>query len=76
MRSVASTAPAAAAVLMYHAIAFWVPSWAGCARTWRLRPRLLQTGGADDQTLPTDTATLAQEEAHDASTRSEAQADP
>jgi uncharacterized membrane protein YbhN (UPF0104 family) len=47
-------AHAAAAVLIYHAIAFWVPGLGGLYAYMRLRPRLL--GPARDQTRPTLTA--------------------
>lgn len=40
----ASPAPAAAAVLVYHAIALWVPGLGGFAGYLRLRPRLLRSG--------------------------------
>ncbi|MGH2913556.1 MAG: lysylphosphatidylglycerol synthase transmembrane domain-containing protein [Solirubrobacteraceae bacterium] len=36
----APAAPAAGAVLVYHAIAFWVPSLGGVLAYWRLRHRL------------------------------------
>ena len=36
---------AAAAVLVYHAIAFWVPGIGGVLAYMRLRPRLLRAGG-------------------------------
>lgn len=48
---------AAAAVLMYHAIAFWVPALGGLCAYLRLRPRLLQFGSADSHTLSTDIST-------------------
>jgi len=35
---------AAAAVIVYHAIAFWVPGLGGLLAYLRLRPRLLRTG--------------------------------
>jgi uncharacterized membrane protein YbhN (UPF0104 family) len=37
----ASPTNAAAAVLVYHAIAFWIPSLGGLLAYTRLRPRLL-----------------------------------
>jgi len=42
-------AHAAAAVLVYHAIALWVPGLGGLFAYLRLRPRLLQAGPADSQ---------------------------
>lgn len=36
----APATPAAAAVLVYHAIAFWIPSLGGVTAYWRLRCRL------------------------------------
>lgn len=47
---------AVAAVLIYHAIAFWVPGLGGLYAYLRLRPRLLHTGRAESQTPSTDTA--------------------
>jgi uncharacterized membrane protein YbhN (UPF0104 family) len=38
---------AAAAVIVYHAIAFWIPGLGGLAAYLRLRPRLLRAGGGD-----------------------------
>lgn len=38
---------AAAAVIVYHAIAFWVPGLGGLGAYLRLRPRLLRAGGGD-----------------------------
>lgn len=40
---------AAAAVLVYHAIAFWVPSLGGIAGYWRLRCRLRDSGKRSDR---------------------------
>jgi len=42
---------AAAAVIVYHAIAFWVPGLGGLLAYLRLRPRLLQSG-AQPPSLP------------------------
>jgi uncharacterized membrane protein YbhN (UPF0104 family) len=39
---------AAAAVIVYHAIAFWIPGLGGLVAYLRLRPRLLQAGGDDE----------------------------
>ena len=52
-----SATHAAAAILLYHAIAFWVPGLGGLWAYLRLRPRLLRVTSADSQTLSTDTAT-------------------
>jgi uncharacterized membrane protein YbhN (UPF0104 family) len=57
-----SPAPAVAAVLVYHAIAFWVPGLGGVLAYLRLRPRLLQPGAALPQ-LAFASETLASEEA-------------
>jgi uncharacterized membrane protein YbhN (UPF0104 family) len=40
-----------AAVLVYHAIAFWIPSVGGLIAYARLRPRLVEPIGADSATL-------------------------
>ena len=45
-------APAAAAVLIYHAIAFWVPGLGGIYAYLRLRPRLLADAGAHQVVSP------------------------
>ncbi len=42
----ASPARAVAAVLVYHAIAFWIPALGGIAAYARLRPRLVASTGA------------------------------
>jgi hypothetical protein len=48
----ASPAHAAAAVLVYHAIALWVPALGGLLAYTRLRPRLARAAGAgDDQNI-------------------------
>ena len=66
---------AAAAVIVYHAIAFWVPGLGGLLAYLRLRPRLL---GAVAQThadlQPPET--LVSEEARHARTHISAQTDP
>ena len=45
---------AAAAVLVYHAIAFWIPSLGGPAGYWRLRCRLRGTGTAATRAVATE----------------------
>jgi uncharacterized membrane protein YbhN (UPF0104 family) len=57
---------AAAAVIVYHAIAFWVPGLGGLGAYLRLRPRLLQNSAGNTDTSAA--ATLSSKEAHDAST--------
>ena len=67
---------AAAAVIVYHAIAFWVPGLGGLIAYLRLRPRLLGAGAhtpADPQPPP---ETHAFEEARYARTHIDAQTDP
>jgi uncharacterized membrane protein YbhN (UPF0104 family) len=49
-------AHAAAAVLVYHAIALWVPGLGGLCAYLRLRPHLLQPGRADSPTSRTPSA--------------------
>jgi uncharacterized membrane protein YbhN (UPF0104 family) len=51
-----SPAHAVAAVIVYHAIALWVPGLGGLCAYLRLRPRLLQPGRADSQISLTPTA--------------------
>ncbi len=63
-----SPARAAAAVIVYHAIAFWVPGLGGLVAYFRLRPRLLQAGSDDkagvSRTGPSpETSTPASKEA-------------
>jgi len=48
----ASPIHAAAAVLLYHAIALWVPGIGGSYAYLRLRPRLVQTGAVTPWTAP------------------------
>jgi uncharacterized membrane protein YbhN (UPF0104 family) len=67
---------AAAAVLVYHAIAFWVPGIGGVVAYLRLRPRLLQAGGRSPNELHPPTENLASEEARHVRTHIDAQADP
>lgn len=45
---------AAAAVLVYHAIAFWIPTIGGALGYARLRPRLSVASGVDDPCPPPD----------------------
>jgi uncharacterized membrane protein YbhN (UPF0104 family) len=66
---------AAAAVIVYHAIAFWVPGLGGLIAYVRLRPRLLQAGEAEAVDLQTMPETPASKEAPDARTRLDAQTD-
>jgi uncharacterized membrane protein YbhN (UPF0104 family) len=66
---------AAAAVIVYHAIAFWVPGLGGVFAYLRLRPRLLQAGTAAAVDLHTAPETIASKEASDAPTRLDAQTD-
>lgn len=47
---------AAAAVLVYHAIAFWVPGLGGLAAYLRLRPRLLRTANGEHNTNTSEDA--------------------
>ena len=66
---------AAAAVIVYHAIAFWIPGLGGMAAYMRLRPRLLRAGARTSTDLQTTPETLASKEARDARTRVDAQTD-
>jgi uncharacterized membrane protein YbhN (UPF0104 family) len=56
---------AAAAVIVYHAVAFWVPGLGGLAAYVRLRPRLLQTHASVQPTPSAETPKPASKEAHD-----------
>jgi uncharacterized membrane protein YbhN (UPF0104 family) len=67
---------AAAAVIVYHAIAFWVPGLGGLLAYLRLRPRLLRAGGPSPANLQSTPGPLAAEEARQASTHTDAQTDP
>jgi uncharacterized membrane protein YbhN (UPF0104 family) len=69
-----SPAHAAAAVIVYHAIAFWVPGLGGLLAYLRLRPRLLGTGAQThaDPLQPTPEKP-ASEEARHTRTRIDAQ---
>jgi uncharacterized membrane protein YbhN (UPF0104 family) len=66
---------AAAAVIVYHAIAFWIPGLGGVFAYARLRPRLLVAGAPTSTDLQTTPETLASKEARDARTRVDAQTD-
>jgi uncharacterized membrane protein YbhN (UPF0104 family) len=48
----APAAQAAAAVLVYHAIAFWIPSLGGLAAYWRLHCRLRDASTASIRAVP------------------------
>jgi len=67
---------AAAAVIVYHAIAFWVPGIGGVLAYLRLRPRLLRAGAHTSSDGQPPTKTPASEEAHDVRTLIDAQTDP
>jgi uncharacterized membrane protein YbhN (UPF0104 family) len=64
---------AAAAVIVYHAIAFWVPGLGGLLAYLRLRPRLLAPGAPIPAT--SHYTNPPQEEAHDERTWIDTQAD-
>jgi uncharacterized membrane protein YbhN (UPF0104 family) len=66
---------AAAAVIVYHAIAFWVPGLGGLLAYLRLRPRLLRSDAAAPAGLQTTPEILASKEARDARTRVDAETD-
>jgi len=66
---------AAAAVIVYHAIAFWIPGLGGVFAYLRLRPRLLRAGARTSTDLQPTPETLASKEARDARTRVDAQTD-
>jgi uncharacterized membrane protein YbhN (UPF0104 family) len=70
-----SPAHAAAAVIVYHAIAFWVPGLGSVLAYLRLRPRLLQAGAPGSADLQTAPETFASKEARHESTRINAQTD-
>jgi hypothetical protein len=54
----------AAAVIIYHAIAFWIPGLGGLLAYLRLRPRLLLAGTGDQTDSPAEGATRAANKAH------------
>jgi uncharacterized membrane protein YbhN (UPF0104 family) len=58
----ASPARAAAAVLVYHAIAFWIPALGGVLAYARIRPRLINS--AETSSAPIVTPTIERDE-HD-----------
>jgi uncharacterized membrane protein YbhN (UPF0104 family) len=64
---------AAAAVIVYHAIAFWVPGLGGLLAYLRLRPRLLRAAG---QACPDLQPTLSSEEARRVRSHTDAQTNP
>jgi uncharacterized membrane protein YbhN (UPF0104 family) len=66
---------AAAAVIVYHAIAFWVPGLGGLLAYLRLRPRLLRAGVPTPAELQPEPETLASEEARHERTRTDPQTD-
>lgn len=67
---------AAAAVIVYHAIAFWVPGIGGMLAYLRLRPRLLRADARTPRDLQPAPETLASEEARHVRTHIDAQTDP
>lgn len=67
---------AAAAVIVYHAIAFWVPGLGGVLAYLRLRPRMLRAGAKVPSELQPAPETIASEEARHERTYADAQADP
>jgi uncharacterized membrane protein YbhN (UPF0104 family) len=66
---------AAAAVIVYHAIAFWVPGLGGLLAYLRLRPRLLRADARAPANLGPTQVTLASEEVHHARIDIDTQAD-
>jgi uncharacterized membrane protein YbhN (UPF0104 family) len=64
---------AAAAAIVYHAIAFWVPGLGGLFAYARLRPRLLRARGDTASALHSAPETTASEEAHHARSHVDAQ---
>jgi len=67
---------AAAAVIVYHAIAFWVPGLGGLIAYLRMRPRLVQAAAPVPTQIQPAFETHASEEARHARTHVDAQADP
>ncbi|HEY4829382.1 MAG TPA: lysylphosphatidylglycerol synthase transmembrane domain-containing protein [Solirubrobacteraceae bacterium] len=67
---------AAAAVIVYHAIAFWVPGLGGMLAYLRLRPRLLSVAAHPSADLQPAPETPASEEASHERTHIDAQTDP
>jgi uncharacterized membrane protein YbhN (UPF0104 family) len=66
---------AAAAVIVYHAIAFWVPGLGGLVAYLRLRPRLLRADAPTPANRRPPPETHASEEARHAGNRIDAQTD-
>jgi uncharacterized membrane protein YbhN (UPF0104 family) len=64
---------AAAAAIVYHAVAFWVPGLGGLLAYARLRPRLLRARMDTPSDLQGTPETIASEEAHHARTHIDAQ---
>jgi uncharacterized membrane protein YbhN (UPF0104 family) len=60
----ASPAPAAAAVLVYHAIAFWVPALGGVAAYAYLRPRLIDRASPGAAPLPRESIPTSKGDPH------------
>jgi uncharacterized membrane protein YbhN (UPF0104 family) len=67
---------AAAAVIVYHAIAFWVPGLGGLLAYLRVRPRLLRASAKTPAEPRPASQTLSPEEARHARTHTDAQTDP
>jgi uncharacterized membrane protein YbhN (UPF0104 family) len=67
---------AAAAVIVYHAIAFWIPGLGGLLAYLRLRPRLLQPVALTPAPTRISPQNQVSKEAHDARTRRNPQTDP
>ncbi len=65
---------AAAAVLVYHAIAFWVPGVGGLAAYLRLRPRLLRTANGKRTNFSEDTSNVPVKEGRNDRTCPDSQA--
>jgi uncharacterized membrane protein YbhN (UPF0104 family) len=61
----ASPARAVAAVLVYHAIAFWIPALGGIAAYARLRPRLLAAAGDPADAGPRQLSPTLEGDSHD-----------
>jgi uncharacterized membrane protein YbhN (UPF0104 family) len=66
---------AAAAVIVYHAIAFWIPGLGGLVAYLRLRPRLVRADTGDQLHASDDTLKLASKEAHNERTGIDTQTD-
>jgi uncharacterized membrane protein YbhN (UPF0104 family) len=67
---------AAAAVIVYHAIAFWIPGLGGLAAYLRLRPRLLPAATAHQDGSVAETSTATSKEARDDRTCPVSQTNP